>query len=281
MKFKACIKDPKTFAAVCNTTKTFQRKCIVKFDPKCIRIIAQTGISDGSQLWTRLHTEATLADVRLESRQGNGIWCEIPDAAQLVSALRCSERCTNVIIRLAKADQRQLLKLSMQSAATNHDITHEVATRVLTEAEVATIVPMALADEHLQVFLPYFADVGLFADRAKNAGCGTISFFATTGSGAGVDGGGAAPTLTISAESTTVAFAAQYTDVSVANADTATLSEAAVTVDLKKFCRFLGVKELCPDQIIFHIVPNQALVISAHGQGDSSLVYYIPALLRT
>ena len=163
MKFKATVRDTRTLAAVCHTCRSFQKKCIVKLHPTKIRFVCSTTIADGCQAWTSCRTESILSDVRLESRNDNAIYMEILDSSSLIQGLRCAERSSNCIIKLAKIDTRQVLKLTMQSlAATSHDISHDTNVRILSEADMDALQAPPLESNVLQVGLPSLIDITVF-----------------------------------------------------------------------------------------------------------------------
>ena len=290
MKFKATVRDTRTLSAVCHTSRSFQKKCIIKLHPQKLRFICSTTASDGSQAWTSCRTEALLSDIRLESRNDNTIFFEVLDMNQLLQGLKCAERSHNVCMKLAKIDTRQVLKLTMQAqAASTHDVSHDTAIRILSEADIDAIVAPPLESNVLQIALPSLGDIALFIDKLKLAGCAEMTFSAKVSLESP-----STNSLVVSADTFTASYSIRYENVEHimrnkkrdaaddddGGGDEEELLEGSVTVEIKKFCRFLAVREVSPQRIIFHLVPERAAVLSAYAAGDTNLVFYIPAVQR-
>jgi hypothetical protein len=292
MKFKASVRDPRTLAAVCHTSRGFQKKCIIKLHMQKLRFISSTTASDGSQAWTSCRTDSLLSEIRLESRNDNTIYFEVLDVGQLLQGLRCAERSSNVSMKLAKIDTRQVLKLTMQAqAAGSHDVSHDTAIRILSEVEIEAIVAPPLEHAVLQVALPSLSDVAAFVEKTRAAGCLEVTFAAK------IDlASPSSNSLVISGDTFTASSSIRYSGVEHVprpkhrpvpedgeggpEENEEELLEASVTVDIKKFGRFLAVKEVAPQRIILHLVPEKAVVLSAYAAGDTNLVFYIPSLQR-
>ncbi|CUE73943.1 Hypothetical protein, putative [Bodo saltans] len=141
MKFKAAVRDPKTLSSVCHSQKMISKKAIIKLHPSRIRFISTTNsVTDGTQVWSSCRTEQLFGDHVIESKNDNSIYVEIVDLGQLLQALKCAEHGSNVTMKLAKVDTRQLMKLSMQTLLERHDVSLDVPVRVLTELEANNIV---------------------------------------------------------------------------------------------------------------------------------------------
>jgi hypothetical protein len=287
MKFKAAVRDPKTLSSVCHSQRMISKKTIIKFHPSRVRFISSTNtVTDGTQVWSSCRTDNLFGDYVIESKNDNAIYVEIIDLAQLMQALKCAEHGVNVTMKLAKVDTRQMIKLSMQTLQEQHDVSHDVPVRVLTEIEANNIVAPALEDRVLQVVLPPLHELLTFVDRVRNAGCGSLTFRAVITSPDPVN----AQTcrLLISADTLHSNFEMTYPNTEMIHRQAEDrddevpppLTEASVTVDIKKFGRFLSVRGVCPSKVIAHLVDDKALVLSAYAVGETNLVFFIPSLIQ-
>jgi hypothetical protein len=290
MKFKAAVRDPKTLSSVCHSQKMISKKAIIKFHPSRIRFISSTNtVTDGTQVWSSCRTEQLFGDHVIESKNDNAIYVEIVDLGQLLQALKCAEHGSNVTMKLAKVDTRQLIKLSMQTLMEQHDVSLDVPVRVLSELEANNIVAPALEDRVLQVVLPPLHELTSFVDRVRNAGSGSLTFRAVI---TGDPEHASTCRLLVSSETLHSTFQMVYAAAELVRrappprtddndeACDSPLSEASVTVDIKKFGRFLSVRGVCPTKVIAHIVDDKALVLSAYAIGDTNLVFYVPSLMQ-
>jgi hypothetical protein len=228
-----------------------------------------------------------LGDTILESRNDNTIYCEIIDVGQLLQAARCGERSRNVTMKLAKTQNQQLLKVSMQSSETRHDVAHDVLVKVLSEAEVQEIVaPPVDDDQVLPLVLPPLGEMSAFVERCRSAGCALITFRGKAALSPVNEPPPKSNLLVITSESPEASFAATYAGVErVARVrqanddadDRASAIESSVTVEARKFYRFFSVKEVNPRKVVVHIVHHKALVLSAFAYAETSVVFYIPA----
>jgi hypothetical protein len=296
MKFKAGIRDAKTFTGICSTHRSFHKRTIVKLHPHRIRFITSTPFSDGSQVWTSCRTDSLFADSIIESKNDNAVYVEITDLAQVLQSMRSAEKSCNVVMKLAKVDVRQLLKVSMQHLQTHHDISFDIAVRVLTETEIQNIVAPPLEDRVLHVELPSLAELSVFVERVRSAGCLVIQIDAEVA----VPVRGPVPSkgavtqcnLTWKADSTHACFSAKYQGLLLAPSGASAHGEdeedleeeplrtASVMIDAKKIQRVLNVRGVCPTKVIAHIVPGKALVLSAYAVGDTNLVVYLPNVFQ-
>jgi hypothetical protein len=305
MKFRAALRDARALHAVCNTIRSFSRKALLKLHATQMRIIAlPSEAADGAQLWTSVRTDSLFSDVRIESKNDNSIYCEIPDIGQLVFALKACERSNGVVVKLAKVGSRQLLCVSMQSVAVGHDTVHEVPIRVLTDAEVARIAAPPLEVEVSEVYLPPLQDVAAFVECGKAAGCTSCIFTLKPDStrlrapaasravhpddllvddvrdaGAAAATGGEA-TLTLVADGPTMNFEAAFARVTAPAGAALPDAVVQVTVDLRRIARFLAVREVNPTSVTVHLAHRRALVLSAFAGGGTNLIFYLPAVIR-
>lgn len=277
MKFKTQVKDPRSLAAICATSKAYNRRCIVKLHSQRLRFISNHANRDGSQVWTSCKSDAFLGDMRIESRRDNEIFLEIADLSQLIAALRCAEVASNVVMRLAKADNEEFLRVTMHNHVTHHDVSHDVVVRVLTEAELSSVTAPPLESRMLQVYLPSLPDIAAFVDKVKNNGCSCIAFTVTL-----LDFEEGKPqmaTLTLVADSFVSSFVLHYPSVETGPTHRADnpLRKASTTIETKLLSRFISVKEVTPLRMVAHVVDGRAIVISAFAAGDTNVVFYMPA----
>ncbi|KAH9593525.1 Checkpoint protein Hus1/Mec3 [Trypanosoma melophagium] len=64
------------------------------------------------------------------------------------------------------------------------------------------------------------------------------------------------------------------------NDDDVAMQQATVTVEVKRFARFLAIKEITPLQVVLHLVDGKALVLSVSASGGTTLVGYMPAVVH-
>ncbi|ORC83712.1 HUS1 checkpoint protein [Trypanosoma theileri] len=62
--------------------------------------------------------------------------------------------------------------------------------------------------------------------------------------------------------------------------DEVAMQQATVTVEVKRFARFLAIKEITPLQVVLHLVDGKALVLSVSASGGTTLVGYMPAVVH-
>ncbi|KEG08487.1 HUS1 checkpoint protein [Trypanosoma grayi] len=62
--------------------------------------------------------------------------------------------------------------------------------------------------------------------------------------------------------------------------DDAGMLHATVEVEVRRFARFLAIKEVTPLQVMLHLVDGKAVVLSVAAAGGTTLVGYMPALLH-
>lgn len=281
MKFKAHVRDPRSLAAICSTSKAFNRRCIVKLHSQRLRFISNHMNRDGSQVWTSCRSDAFLGEMRIESRRDNEIFLEISDISQIITALKCAETASNVVMRLAKADNEEFLRFTMHNRATHHDISHDVIVRVLTEAELSTVVAPPLESKLLQVYLPSLPDIASFVEKVRNNGCTHITFTVTILESDASDDPNRPQmaTLTLVADSFVTSFVLHYPSVETGPAHSRDnpLRKSAATVEAKLLSKFISVKEVAPLRMVAHVVDSRAIVISAFSSGDTNVVYYMPA----
>eukprot|EP00744_Colponema_vietnamica_P015955 GILI01022369.1.p1 GENE.GILI01022369.1~~GILI01022369.1.p1 ORF type:complete len:282 (-),score=40.64 GILI01022369.1:62-907(-) len=280
MKFKTHVKDPRTLAAICATSKALNKRCILKLHAQRLRFISNNASRDGSQVWTSCKTDAFLGDMKIESRRDNEIFLEVPDLTQIISALKCAEASSNVLMRLAKADNAEFLRFTMHNRASHHDISHDVIVRVLTEAELSSVVAPPLESRLLQVYLPSLQDVASFVDKVRNNGCVHITVTVTLLPLAS-DNQTQMATLTFVADSFVSSFVLHYPSVEIgpAHRQDNALQKASCTIETKLLAKFVTVKEVAPMRMVAHVVDGKALVISAFAAGDTNIVYYMPSQL--
>lgn len=293
MKFRATMRDARTLLGVCNTIRSFAKRCILKLHASQIRIIAVPSDGDDAQLWTSCRTDTLFVDVRIEAKSSNAIYCEVPDVAQLVFALRSCDRASAIVVKLAKVDHRQLLTLSMQGAGGGHDTVHEVAIRVLTDAEIARITAPPLEADVAEVFFPPLADVAILLDAVRASACTTVKLRLQSESGGGqrddlllsaapATGGGPTErrTMIIGSEGNTIDFSATFANIHAPPSAAPLTAPVEVAVDLKRLSKFLTVRDLTPTSVTAHMAHRRALVLSAFAHGDTNIVFYLPATMR-
>jgi hypothetical protein len=288
MRFKATVRDVRTAAAVCSTSKGFHKKCILKLAASKVRIIASANsAADGTQVWTSCRADVLFSDVQIESKTDDTIYCEVPDVGQLLFALRACERAHGVVMRLTAAGGQQRLSLAMQSA-TGYDANHDVPIRVMTELEIGGIAAPQLESGVLRAHLPNLADLALFVDKLRGAGCPTITFtlqVAPKPPGAAPGAEYTAGVLSLTADALSISLGITFHSVPLQQTEALTaaipLLSATVTIDVKQFVRFLAVRDVNPSHVVAHFVHRRALVLSAYATGETNLVFYIPAVMRS
>lgn len=302
MKFKAVIKDSRTFAAVCRSSQSFQKRCIIKLQEDRVRFITSTGVTDGTQIWTSCRVSTLFSEFRIESSRQNIIFIEVPDMSILSYALKNCERALNPTLKLARSDQgASLLKLSYQHSVTHHDASYDIPIRVLGDADIDGIVAPPLERDVLQVVLPNLSETALFLEKARAATQGSMLTFTLQRGQPGRGGS----SLTLTTHTMTASFSLQYQNVDIPSstkdgrkrgreehdgdeaglhdveeeeADADELQSSTVSIDAKRFVRFLSVREVNPVKVVAHLVNQRAVVLSAYASGETNLVYYIPAM---
>ena len=292
MKFRANLREPRALLAICTTMRTFSKQALIKLHDTQIRIIAlPSDAADGAQLWTSIRAASLFADLRIESKNDNAIYCEIPDIGQLVFALRACEKSSSVLMKLAKVGSRQLLSVSMSSLAVGHDTVHEIPIRVLTDTEIARIAAPPLEANVTEVHMPPLASIASFVECARAGGAGTCNIrLAPTGGGGVaahhpdnllVDAAGAAQaTMVFSAEGPTLAFEAAFHRIGSPSGAALPATAVEVSIDIRRMARFLAVREVQPSAVTAHMAHRRALVLSAFVPGGTNLIFYLPAVVR-
>ncbi|ESL07046.1 hypothetical protein TRSC58_05271 [Trypanosoma rangeli SC58] len=304
MKFKATVRDQRTFAGVCQACRSIQRRCVVKLHPARIRFFTSTQVADGMQVWASCRTQSIFGDFQSQSqRQDNAIFCEVADLSQLLHIMRQAERCPNATIKLTKnAARRPALRVSMQGARPHLDISYDVPVRVLSELEVRSISAPPLESDVVQLVLPGLTELSMFVDKVRSTSCERMTFTAQGNQRA--DGTAAAScSLAIVAECFLASFALKYNSVRLCGGDgdddagggwegdnsggggpdsrdDMAMVHASVSVEVKRFARFLGVKEVTPLQVVLHLVDRKAVVLSVSASGGTTLVGYMPAMAQ-
>ena len=287
MKFRATLKDPAKIAAICKTASGFHKKVIIKLHEDRVRFITSTGLADGTQVWTSCRSENLFADLRLEASRENTIYIEVDDISLLFFAMRQCEQATTAAMKLARHENTQLLRVMYQHRHTLHDVSQDIPIHVLGESEISAIVAPPLERDVVQVVLPNLSEISLFTEKVRSSAHGALLTFAAARA---VPGGPTSTNLfTITANTFTATFSLQYQGVempAIAPPETRddedegvaeTRNVAAVTIDARRFHRFLGVREVNPIRVVAHLVEERALVLSAYAVGETNLVYYIPA----
>lgn len=311
MKFKATVRDQRTFAGVCQACRSIQRRCVIKLHPARVRFFTNTHVADGLQVWAGCRTEAVFGDFHSQSQlQDNAIYCEVADLTQLLRVMRQAERCPNVTIKLTKnAARRPALRVSMQGALQNIDISHDVPVRVLSEVEVRGISAPLLENEVVQLVLPSLTELSMFVDKVRANACDRMTFTVqpnrrsdgtTTTTTTGTAALSSSWSLVIVAECFLASFGLRYNSVQLceredaevdnnhsngseednSGRDNATLSQASVTVEVKRFARFLAFTNVTPLQVVLHLVDEKAVVLSVSAAGGTTLVGYVAAMAQ-
>ena len=296
MKFRAIVKDCKTFATVCNAIKSFLKNAVLKLHKTKMRLVACPSggaASDGAQVWCSFPTAGVLTDVRLEVKTNDAIHLEIPDLGQLVFALReCAKSAAPVIMKLTGGTgARQLVQLATTTGGS--DLVYEVPVRVVSDGEMASLIMPAIESGVVNVELPSLDVVMAFADRMRGLGATQLTVQLTPNpdalrAGGGGDDGAAAgdvPTvgLTLTAKAPDMESEIEYKAVpliaSVAGDDDGPPTRpVVVSVDLRKFGRCCLVQQLTPTRIWAHLVHERVFVLSAFAGGDTNFVFYLPAI---
>ncbi|RNC33052.1 HUS1 checkpoint protein, partial [Trypanosoma cruzi] len=60
--------------------------------------------------------------------------------------------------------------------------------------------------------------------------------------------------------------------------DDTSMAYASVSVEVRRFARFLAIKEATPLQVVLHLVDGKAVVLSVFASGGTTLVGYMPAV---
>ncbi|KAF8307202.1 hypothetical protein TcBrA4_0020610 [Trypanosoma cruzi] len=273
MKFKATVRDQRTLASVCQACRGIQRRCVIKLHPTRIRFFTSTQFADGMQVWAGCRTQAIFSDFQSQSQlQENAIFCEVADISQLFHIMRQAERCPNVTIKLTKnAARRPALRVSMQGVRPHLDISHDVPVRVLSELEVRNISAPPLESEVVQIVLPCLAELSKFVDKVRSTSCDRMTFAVRDNERA--DGAAATScTLVVLAECFLASFALKYSSVQKCeregendadfdgegdgnggdkpkHRDDTSMAYASVSVEVRRFARFLAIKEGHPSRL--------------------------------
>ncbi|KAF5217575.1 hypothetical protein ECC02_009577, partial [Trypanosoma cruzi] len=285
MKFKATVRDQRTLASVCQACRGIQRRCVIKLHPTRIRFFTSTQFADGMQVWAGCRTQAILSDFQSQSQlQENAIFCEVADISQIFYIMRQAERCPNVTIKLTKnAARRPALRVSMQGVRPHLDISHDVPVRVLSELEVWHISAPPLESEVVQIVLPCLTELSKFVDKVRSTSCDCMTF--TVRDNERADGAAATScTLVVLAECFLASFALKYSSVqkceregdndadfdgegdsnggdNLKHRDDTSTAYASVSVEVRRFARFLAIKEATPLQVVLHLVDGKAVVL--------------------
>ncbi|PWU85109.1 putative Checkpoint protein HUS1 [Trypanosoma cruzi] len=304
MKFKATVRDQRTLASVCQACRGIQRRCVIKLHPTRIRFFTSTQFADGMQVWAGCRTQAIFSDFQSQSQlQENAIFCEVADISQLFHIMRQAERCPNVTIKLTKnAARRPALRVSMQGVRPHLDISHDVPVRVLSELEVRNISAPPLESEVVQIVLPCLTELSKFVDKVRSTSCDRMTF--TVRDNERADGAAATScTLVVLAECFLASFALKYSSVKKCeregendadfdgegdgnggdkpkHRDDKSMAYASVSVEVRRFARFLAIKEATPLQVVLHLVDGKAVVLSVFASGGTTLVGYMPAVAQ-
>ncbi|RNC54681.1 HUS1 checkpoint protein [Trypanosoma cruzi] len=302
MKFKATVRDQRTLASACQACRGIQRRCVIKLHPTRIRFFTSTQFADGMQVWAGCRTQAIFSDFQSQSQlQENAIFCEVVDISQLFYIMRQAERCPNVTIKLTKnAARRPALRVSMQGVRPHLDISHDVPLRVLSELEVRHISAPLLESEVVQIVLPCLAELSRFVDKVRSTSCDCMTF--TVRDNERADGAAATNcTLVVLAECFLASFALKYSSVqkceregdndadfdgegdsnggdNLKHRDDTSIAYASVSVEVRRFARFLAIKEATPLQVVLHLVDGEAVVLSVFASVGTTLVGYMPAV---
>ncbi|RNF09478.1 HUS1 checkpoint protein [Trypanosoma conorhini] len=300
MKFKATVRDQRAFAGVCQAVRSVQRRCVVKLHPSRVRLFTGTQAADDVQVWASCRTQAIFGEFQSQSQQPeSAIFCEVADLSQLLHVMRQAERCPNVTIKLTKnAARRPALRVSMQGARPHLDISYDVPVRVLSESEVRSISAAPLESDVVQLVLPSLTELSMFVEKVRSTSCERMTLTARGNQRA--DGAAAAScTLVVVAECFLASFALKYNSARLCERggdgdeeddnsggggpdgrDDAAMVQASVTVEVKRFARLLGIKEVTPVQVVLHLVEGRAVVLSLSASCGTTLVGYMPAVAQ-
>ena len=231
MRLKACIREPRAFAAIFTAIKTSHKKCIIRFGGQKVRVIARgphDALADsGAQIWTTTSSEALFSDFKCESANDNQVFVEVLDVASILFALRVCDKAgvsatAPTLMRLVQDGAGQLLVISRTSIGGGakaggglHDFVHEVPVKVLDALEIDAVMrPPPLAAPDVAHFdLPPLHEVQALVDRLRACRVHQldVAFRCAADSTNGM--------LTLSGQTPGLAMAVNFADVQLKNAD--------------------------------------------------------------
>ncbi|KAF8307193.1 putative Checkpoint protein HUS1 [Trypanosoma cruzi] len=194
-------------------------------------------------------------------------------------------------------------RVSMQGVRPHLDISHDVPVRVLSELEVRNISAPPLESEVVQIVLPCLAELSKFVDRVRSTSCDRHDVRSEGQTSRRMALLLPAAPLVVLAECFLASFALKYSSVQKCeregesdadfdgegdgnggdkpkHRDDTSMAYASVSVEVRRFARFLAIKEAAPLQVVLHLVDAKAVVLSVFASGGTTLVGYMPAVAQ-
>jgi hypothetical protein len=186
MRFKAALNDAKGLLGALQVCRSIQRDCIIRLHPERTRIFSNITVADGVQVWIGCQSSVLFSDMICNSSNAEqSITCEVLDLTQLIHIVKQAEvrerarpSASQVLMRLTKAGNRPLLKVSMDGLSGQPDLSFDVPLRILTDRDIQGMAPPPLEKERLQIIVPDILELTTFIDKLKNTAADSVTFSA-------------------------------------------------------------------------------------------------------
>ncbi|EJF64406.1 cell cycle checkpoint [Dichomitus squalens LYAD-421 SS1] len=191
MRFRATIENVDTFVKIVQSVEKLQRKCIIKFGEREMRIICTGDANEGGiQVWSTIKVSSLFTEYRVQSNSNNEITISV-FTESLLSALHSAAASSSktssflasdseVIMKLAKnPEKKSVLSFEIKgttSMGSNALIHKQLLIDVLRHADVDRLKEPLCPEPDVHILLPPLGKLRTVVERLRSLAAEGIHF---------------------------------------------------------------------------------------------------------